>query len=206
MLQFITDGPSELIAEQVRLALQGGVRWVQLRMKEANHSEIIETGRTVRDLCAHAGATFIVNDHPSIAKALGADGVHLGKEDPSPAEARGILGPDAIIGATANSWEDVERIASLPSPVDYIGLGPYRFTGTKKKLAPVLGLEGITSILSRMKEREIDIPVVVIGGITAADIPGLRAHGIPGFAISGAIAHADDIREAARQIVTLTGA
>lgn len=157
-------------------------------------------GRRLIGPCRVAGATLIINDHPEVAKAIGADGVHLGKEDMAPAEARKLLGPRAIIGATANTLADVERL--MEAPVDYLGIGPYRFTGTKKKLAPLLGVEGYREIIAMMKERRGSaFPHVAIGGITAADIAPLAEAGVTGFAVSGAIAHATDPAEAARELL-----
>lgn len=201
MLQFITDGPAEAIPDQVWGALRGGVRWVQLRMKEATPAEVTAMGRRLIGPCRVAGATLIINDHPEVAKAVGADGVHLGKTDMAPSEARKLLGPRAIIGATANSLSDVERL--MAEPVNYLGIGPYRFTGTKKNLAPLLGVEGYREIIGMMKARNGGeaFPHVAIGGITAADIAGLAEAGVSGFAVSGAIAHAADPAGAAREIL-----
>lgn len=199
MLQFITDGPSEQIPKQAEAALKGGIRWVQLRMKDATTEEILATGAKVRDLCTRENATFIINDSPQIAKALGADGVHLGKEDMAPKMAREYLGPDAIIGATANSAADVRRLAG--EPIDYLGIGPYRFTATKKKLAPVLGKEGISEIIDLMNSENINLPYVVIGGITAADLPVLHQIGVTGVAVSSAIARSSAPEIAAAEFV-----
>jgi thiamine-phosphate diphosphorylase len=125
-----------------------------------------------------------------IARELGADGVHLGKNDMPIREARQLLGPDFIIGGTANTFEDAK--AHYEASADYIGCGPFRFTTTKKKLAPVLGLEGYRSIIHQIREARIDIPVVAIGGITKADIPAILQTGITGIALSGTVLRADD--------------
>lgn len=200
MLQFITDGQPDEIPSQVKAALQGGVRWVQLRMKDATPDEMISMAKKIQPLCKEFGATFIVNDKPEVAAACSADGVHLGKEDMPPAEARKLLGKDAIIGATANTLDDVIRLSK--EPIDYLGIGPYRFTGTKKKLAPVLGLEGYKSIFDGMKAHGITLPYVTIGGIKAEDIAALAAIGATGFAVSGAIAHAEAPVKAAESLIT----
>lgn len=118
-----------------------------------------------------------------------------------PSEARRLLGSDAIIGATANSLDDVK--AASNEPIDYIGLGPLHFTYTKKNLAAVLGFDGVASILDDMRSNSIDIPVVVIGGVTPDDIPALVKAGADGVAVSGAIAHADDISQAAHRFIEL---
>lgn len=118
-----------------------------------------------------------------------------------PAEARKLLGQDAIIGATANNLDDIKTLAH--APIDYIGLGPLHFTGTKKNLADVLGIGGVTSILDYMRHNNIAIPVVVIGGITPADVPAVIKAGADGVAVSDAIAHADDITAAAKNFIDI---
>ncbi len=131
-LQLITGRATgaEITAE-VEAFLAGGGRWVQLRMKEAPDGAIVEAGRAILPLCRTHGAVLIVNDRPELALEIGADGVHLGKMDATPSEARTILGPDITIGGTANTFEDIVRLQA--EGVDYIGLGPYRFTTTKRK-------------------------------------------------------------------------
>lgn len=201
MVQFITDGTPEQCVQQTREAIKGGIRWVQLRMKDAAAETVKSTALEILPLCRRSGAIFIVNDHPQLALEIGADGVHLGKNDMPPAEARRLLGPEAIIGATANSLDDIKRVSR--EPIDYIGLGPLHFTGTKKNLADVLGIGGVSSVLDYMRCNDIDIPVVVIGGITVDDIPAVIKAGADGVAVSGAIAHASDIAEAARKFTDI---
>ena len=153
----------------------------------------------VQDLCRQYGATFIIDDHVELVKKLHADGVHLGKKDMPIAEARRILGPDFIIGGTANTFEDVRM--HYEAGADYIGCGPFRFTTTKKNLSPVLGLEGYRDIVSRMKEAGIHLPIVAIGGITFEDIPAIMQTGVSGIALSGSILRADDPIEETKRIV-----
>ena len=139
---------------------------------------------------AQRGATLIVDDRVDLAKAIGADGVHLGREDMPVAEARERLGEAFLIGGTANTFEDVERLCR--AGVDYIGCGPFRFTTTKERLAPVLGLSGYASLMARMADAGLHTPVVAIGGVTCADVPALMATGVRGVAVSGAILRAAD--------------
>jgi thiamine-phosphate pyrophosphorylase len=120
---------------------------------------------------------------------VNATGVHLGKTDMPPAEARRILGDGFIIGGTANTFEDIRRLTD--EGVDYIGLGPFRFTATKKNLSPILGLEGYKDILSRCRAAGIALPVLAIGGITVDDIPALMQTGVSGIAVSSAIRQAE---------------
>lgn len=189
-LQFITNGSSaEQHLKGAEAALRGGCRWVQLRMKDAIPEEIVETGRKLRCLAdLHGHATFILDDHAELVAETGADGVHLGKNDMSPEEARKILGPEKIIGSTANCLDDIRLAARRGA--DYIGLGPFRFTTTKKNLSPVLGLEGYRSILAGCSREGITLPVVAIGGITLSDILAIIATGAAGVAVSGAILNA----------------
>ncbi|MBR6631714.1 MAG: thiamine phosphate synthase, partial [Alistipes sp.] len=138
------------------------------------------------------------------AKRIGADGVHLGKEDMPVAEARAILGEGAIIGATVNSFEDIEAHIQGVLP-DYFGCGPFRFTTTKKRLAPTLGVEGYREIISRMRAKNIAIPLVAIGGIKKADIPLLVASGVDGIALSGSVLRADNPIKEVQEIVEIIG-
>jgi len=191
MIQFISHQNARFsYLDGIKLALEGGCRWVQLRMKDAPDDEIISTAKEVKKLCVEFQATFIVDDHVSLVKIIGADGVHLGKNDMPVDTARRILGKDCIIGATANTFDDVEN--AYNKGADYIGCGPFRFTTTKKNLSPVLGLEGYSEIVSRMKQSGINIPVVAIGGILKEDIPQIMLTGVSGIALSGAVLNAQD--------------
>ena len=191
MIQFIShynDRYSYL--DSIRLALEGGCRWIQLRMKDATEEEILPVALEAQRMCKKVGATFIIDDHVELVKRIKADGVHLGKKDMPIAEARKILGDDFIIGGTANTFEDVR--AHYEAGANYIGCGPFRFTTTKKGLSPILGLEGYISICSQMKAEGINLPIVAIGGITAEDIPMIMQTGVTGIALSGAVLNADD--------------
>ncbi|MBO4482937.1 MAG: thiamine phosphate synthase [Prevotella sp.] len=191
MIQFIShynDRYSYL--DSIRLALEGGCRWIQLRMKDATEEEILPVALEAQRMCKEVGATFIIDDHVELVKRIKADGVHLGKNDMPIAEARKMLGDDFIIGGTANTFEDVR--AHYEAGANYIGCGPFRFTTTKKGLSPILGLEGYISICSQMKAEGIDLPIVAIGGITAEDIPMIMQTGVTGIALSGAVLNADD--------------
>ncbi len=199
-LQFITHYTDRYTYfDSARMALAGGCRWIQLRMKEATEEEVEKEAIRVQDLCRQYGATFIIDDHVALAKKLHADGVHLGKKDMPIAEARKLLGKDFIIGGTANTFEDVQM--HYAAGADYIGCGPFRFTTTKKNLSPVLGLEGYRNIVSRMKEAGINLPIVAIGGIAFEDIPAIMQTGVSGIALSGSILRADDPIAETRRII-----
>lgn len=172
-------------ASKVEAVLRGGCRWVQLRMKDARTPEILAEAAKIAPLCRSYGATFLLDDRVDLVEAAGADGVHLGANDMPVEQARGLLGPGYIIGATANTFEVLARAAAAGA--DYAGVGPLRFTTTKKNLSPILGLEGYRSIMSRCREAGIAIPVTAIGGIVPDDLAPLAATGVHGVAVSGAI-------------------
>ncbi|MDF2457177.1 MAG: thiamine-phosphate pyrophosphorylase [Cytophagaceae bacterium] len=186
-LQYITHGAPEEQIQQAKAACEAGARWIQLRLKNVSDITLLQTALEIKAICVEYNAVFIVNDHVHIAIAADADGVHLGKEDSTPTDARILLGPDKIIGGTSNTLEDIEQLAA--ASVDYIGLGPYRFTTTKEKLSPVLGTEGYVNILLAMKQKNITIPVIAIGGIQNEDVEELMQTGIYGVAVSSAITH-----------------
>ena len=188
-LQFISHQNEKMTyLDGIREALAGGCKWIQLRMKGATDEEVRPIALKVKKLCKEQNATFLIDDRVQLVKEVGADGVHLGKNDMPIAEARKILGDDFIIGGTANTFEDVK--AHYEAGADYIGCGPFRFTTTKKKLSPILGLEGYHEIIQKMKAENIDIPIVAIGGITKEDIPDIMKTGVNGIALSGSILNA----------------
>lgn len=200
-LQFITHHTDRYnYLESAAVALEGGCRWIQLRMKESSYNEILETAINMKTLCMQYNATFIIDDHVSIAMAVQAHGVHLGKNDMPVPEARKMTGSGYIIGGTANTFEDLKKLVS--EGADYVGLGPFRFTQTKKNLSPVIGLEGYRSIMERCALENIHIPLVAIGGITVADIPPLMEAGVPGIALSSTILQAEDPIAETRNILT----
>ena len=189
-LHYITANPAH--ADE---ACKGGVDWMQLRVKNKSEDEWKLIAREAKRICKMRGAKLIINDSVKLAKIVGADGVHLGKEDMPPDEARKLLGPDFIIGGTANTFEDIQRLASLK--VDYIGLGPFRFTQTKKNLSPLLGLKGYVELMKRCLDENIRVPIIAIGGIQLNDVDEILGTGIYGIAVSSAISEAADIAAAA---------
>ena len=217
-LQFITHCTERYsYVDSARIALEGGCRWIQLRMKDADESLLEETALIVQKMCRDYGATFIIDDNVHLVKKIKADGVHLGKNDMPIAEAREILGDDFIIGGTVNTFNDIFKIIrntqvgtstssvtnSQQPIVNYFGCGPFRFTSTKKNLAPILGLEGYENIISNMKRNDIDIPLVAIGGITKDDISDILKTGVDGIALSGSILRAENPVEEMKSIVEI---
>ncbi|MFA6082851.1 thiamine phosphate synthase [Mucilaginibacter sp.] len=188
-LHYISQQPengSHLSA--IRQALEAGCKWVQLRVKNQSDDLILEYAIEANRLCNKYGAKLIVNDSPEIAFKAGAYGVHLGLQDMSVTRARSIVGKKMIIGGTANTFQHIrQRVAE---GADYIGLGPYRFTVTKQKLSPILGLPGYQNIMQQVNAAHINIPVIAIGGILADDVAAIMQTGVYGVAVSGGITYA----------------
>ncbi|MBR5147531.1 MAG: thiamine phosphate synthase [Bacteroidales bacterium] len=210
-LQFITHYTEKYsYTDSVKIALEGGCRWIQLRMKDVSETILEHHALIIQEMCKEYGATFIIDDNVHLVKKINADGVHLGKNDMPTTEARRILGDDFIIGGTVNTFEDILKITnSLSSTansqrpmVNYFGCGPFRFTHTKQKLSPILGIEGYKEIVKKKLEQNIDIPIVAIGGITNADIPHILETGIDGIALSSSILKAENPIEEMKNIVS----
>ena len=210
-LQFITHYTEKYsYTDSAKIALEGGCRWIQLRMKDVSEAILEHHALIIQEMCKEYGATFIIDDNVHLVKKINADGVHLGKNDMPITEARRILGDDFIIGATVNTFEDILKItnglsstANSQRPmVNYFGCGPFRFTHTKQKLSPILGIEGYKEIVKKKLEQNIDIPIVAIGGITNADILHILETGIDGIALSSSILKAENPIEEMKNIVS----
>lgn len=191
MLQFITH-PSDKysIPEEAQMAIEGGCRWIQLRMKDASDEEVRAVANEIIPLCKENDTFLIIDDRVELVNELRVSGVHLGKDDMDPLEARELLGPHAIIGVTANTAEDIIRYKG--KDIDYIGLGPVHYTTTKAKLSPELGIEGVKTVIDEVRAHGVEFPIVAVGGITDKDIQPLLATGVNGVAVSGAIINAAD--------------
>ena len=203
--QFVSQGNTPAAhLFYIQLALEGGCRWIQLRLKNQTRGQILEAGHITRHLCDRYQATFILNDHLHLALDVGSDGVHLGLKDPSIQVARQTLGDAAIIGGTANTATDVRM--RVVQGVDYVGLGPYRYTTTKLGLSPVLGLMGYKKVLQDISINSpvaasnsncLDLPpIYAIGGILEHDVPAIFKTGVKGVAVSGYLSRQVDLRAA----------
>lgn len=182
-------------AELAENACKGGVNWVQLRTKNKSYEEWKRIAQEVKSVTDKYDAKLIINDNAALAKEINANGVHLGKKDMHPQEARALLGKDFIIGCTANSATDVEEL--LNYDIDYIGLGPFRYTATKDNLSPVITPLQLQYLLSM----EISKPIIVIGGIQIDDVESILDLGAHGVAVSSAINLAHNIEESAAAFV-----
>lgn len=187
--------------DNIRAACDAGCRWIQLRVKSPDNALREQLAHEAKAICDEYGALLSINDHPALAAAVNAYGAHVGKEDMPVLQARAIAGTHSWLGGTANTLDDV--LTHAAGGADYIGMGPYRFTTTKEKLSPVLGLEGYQQTISQLRKMDVHIPVVAIGGILLEDIPGLKAAGVSGIAVSGLITHAADKKRVVEQIKQL---
>lgn len=199
-LQYISQQQANLShLEAIHKALDAGCSWIQLRIKDAPEDFVHRQAVQARKLCTSYQAQLIINDYPGIAREVAADGLHLGLTDMPVAQARAITGSHMLIGGTANTWEDI--VQRVNEGVDYIGLGPLRFTATKQKLSPILGIEGYTQLLQQAAAGNIQLPpIIAIGGVTPADIPQLQQAGVHGIAVSGALTNATDARAVIQHI------
>jgi len=190
-LQYISQENGEQThLEAIKKALEAGCNWIQLRVKNQPEEKVLELALEARKLCDAFSAKLIVNDFPQVALQAKADGLHLGLQDMPVLQAREIVGNEMIIGGTANTFEHLrQRVAE---GVNYIGLGPFRFTKTKEKLSPILGLAGYAAIMQQMHEAPITMPIIAIGGIELTDIAAIMQTGVYGVAVSGAITHAEN--------------
>lgn len=175
----------------IRGWLRGGVRAIQLREKQIEPHSLIPFGKWLRSATREYGATLIVNDNPRLAEIIGADGVHLGQEDGSIADAREVLGPDAIIGLSTHSREQV--LAAASSGADYIGVGPIFASPTKDVGRPLLGPD-----FAGWAARESQLPTVAIGGINLINVETLVAMGCRNVAVVSALNDTEDPAATAR--------
>ncbi|CAM4105514.1 thiamine phosphate synthase [Flavobacterium antarcticum] len=179
-LQYISQGATtQEHLEHIQKACSAGVELVQLRLKNISDEAFLAAAKEARTITAHFQTRLIVNDNYKIAKEVNADGVHLGQSDSDPGEARAYLGNFYMIGGTANTLEECQIL--IEKGVNYIGLGPFKFTTTKQNLGPVLGLEGYEAILDELKT---ETPIFAIGGIALDDVTDLMRTGIYGIATS----------------------
>jgi thiamine-phosphate pyrophosphorylase len=192
-LQYISQEPH---LENIQLACEAGCDWIQIRAKNLNFDQYLQLAEQAKTITDRYNVKLIVNDNFQVAIEVKAYGLHLGKKDIDLAEARKLVGDKMIIGGSTNSLEDILEAAD--KGVDYLGLGPYRYTTTKTDLNPVIGLEGISKIMNQVQKQNIKIPIIAIGGIQVADIIVLKEIGIYGVAVSGLITSAKN----KKQIVT----
>ncbi|OUR91931.1 thiamine-phosphate diphosphorylase [Flavobacteriales bacterium 34_180_T64] len=182
-LHYISQGSSPAAhLENIQKACSSGTELVQLRLKISSEKKLLKFAKEARKITSHFQTRLIINDYYKIAKAVKADGVHLGQTDTCPTIARTHLYSWQMIGGTANTLQDCEKL--LDKDIDYISLGPFRETITKDNLPPVLGLKGYRAITDVLKT---PIPIIGVGGITTEDVTDILETGISGIAVSGEI-------------------
>ena len=182
--------------EQVESALKGGVTFVQLREKNLDEEAFYEEAKEIKSLCAQYGVPFVINDNVEIAARIDADGVHVGQSDMEALDVRAKLGPDKIIGVSAQTVE--QALKAQEHGADYLGVGAVFPTGSKADAVEV-GRDTVKAICEA-----VDIPVIAIGGITRDNVTELKGSGICGIAVISAIFAQDDIEGAARELRTRT--
>lgn len=173
------------------VAATAGVRLFQYRDKQATMKDAYRQALALRQVATEVGATLIINDRCDLALAVKADGLHLGQDDLPVADARRLLGPEAIIGLSTHNPEQVREAAALQP--DYIGFGPIFSTATKTDHDPVVGLEGLRAVRALTT-----LPVFAIGGITPQHVSDILTAGADGLAVISAILKATDLEAAIR--------
>lgn len=182
--------PGETLTEVVETLLKAGVTCVQLREKAAEDAFILQEAQELKALCRRYGVPFLVNDRPDLAQTVGADGVHVGREDTGLTEARKQLGANAVLGGSAHTVE--EALAAQAAGADYLGCGAVFGSGTKHNVSQ-MSLETLTAIC-----QAVDIPVVAIGGVNLDNLSLLAGTGIAGVAVISGLFAAADKTEAAQ--------
>jgi thiamine-phosphate pyrophosphorylase len=193
----IENGMSHL--EQVKMLLDAGADWIQLRIKNKPTSYIAEMATVLVPVCNRYNARLIINDNVEAAQKSEAHGVHLGLGDMSVQKAREFLGQDAIIGGTANTISDIEQ--RVREGVDYIGVGPFRFTQTKKNLSPIVEKQSWSSLVKAAQ----GVPVIAIGGLNVNDVQFLKESGVWGVAVSSLLYQNESLKETLKELQIATG-
>jgi thiamine-phosphate pyrophosphorylase len=170
------------------------IAFVQLRMKEAPEAEILKIAEKMREITSGTKTRLIINDNPNIAKAVGADGVHVGQNDMPYNEAKNIVGEEAIVGMSTHSVQQMRDACRLKP--DYVGVGPVYATPTKKNPDPVIGLDGMKEMLT-----QATVPAVAIGGITLENLPQVLSAGAKNFCMVRPITTAQEPEQVLREIL-----
>lgn len=187
---------SQTLVEQVEAALKGGITFLQLREKDLGYDEFLQEAIELKMLTAFYDVPFVINDNVEIAQACDADGVHVGQEDMPVEKVREMIGPDKILGVSAQNVE--QAIAAEKAGADYLGIGSVFPTGTKQDAKPMT-FETVQEIC-----KSVSIPIVAIGGINKTNILELTGSGIDGVAVVSAIFAQSDILAATKELQELS--
>jgi len=194
---YLVIGPDAVAGRAVEAvtaaAVAGGVTLVQLRDKTAPDAEVAALARRLQAVLAPHALPLIINDRVEVARAVGAAGVHLGADDRPAAEARAVLGPEAIIGVSAGTFGEADLVD--PAVVDYVGTGAVYATATKSDAGAAIGLDGLAAL-----RRRLALPMVAIGGIGLSTAAAVAATGVEGIAVVSAVCGAADPESAARDL------
>lgn len=194
-LHFIThDIPQHTHIAQVQLACEAGAKWVQYRCLSKTDDELLADINLIAEICDDWGATLIVTDHIHLKGKADIQGFHIEDMHADFIALRKQLGEEYTLGGSANTIENLLRLAK--EGVDYAGFGPFKITTTKPNNSPLLGVSGYTDALQKLAANNIELPILAVGGVTLADIASLLATGIYGIAASSAINQAEDMYEA----------
>ena len=197
-LHYISQGSSpDNHLKNIEAVLDAGVKLIQLRLKNISDELYADYAVKAKELCNQYNAMLIINDNVNVSKLSEADALHLGLDDMSVLEAKKIVS-NKLIGGTANTFEHIKQRCA--EKVDYIGLGPYRFTSTKEKLSPILGIEGYRNIIQQMKKENLNTPIYAIGGIELHDIESIINTGVYGIAVSGLLTNSENKEQLVKEI------
>ncbi|RFB18053.1 thiamine phosphate synthase [Bacillus sp. HNG] len=199
LLYAVTDRAwtgSQTLVEQVEAALVGGITFLQLREKNLGYDEFLQEANELKKLTAFYQVPFVINDNVEIALACDADGMHVGQEDMAVEKVRELIGPDKILGVSAQNVE--QAIAAEKAGADYLGIGSVFPTNTKSDAKPMT-FETVQEIC-----RSVSIPIVAIGGITKTNIMELSGSGVDGVAVVSALFAQSDITAATKELRKLS--
>lgn len=197
LLYAVTDSRwtgKQTLYQQIEEALKGGATFIQLREKDLDEESFLKEAKEIKELCRKKGVPFVINDNVEIALQTDADGVHVGQKDMEALDVRAKLGPDKIIGVSAQTVE--QAVQAEKHGADYLGVGSVFTTGTKLDAGHV-SYDTLKEICSA-----VSIPVIAIGGITKENLGQLAGSGVCGVAVVSAIFAQDNIEEAARKLRT----
>jgi thiamine-phosphate pyrophosphorylase len=194
-LHFITHDLAHLShVDQVRIMCEAGGKWVQYRCLTKSDEELLKDINIIAEICDDWGATLIVTDHVHLQGKADIQGFHIEDMNANFLSLRDSLGEATTIGGSSNTVEGLLRLAN--EGVDYAGFGPFAHTDTKPNNAPLLGVEGYADAMLKLKEMQVELPVLAVGGVKIADVDALMQTGIFGIAASAAINRADDVEAA----------
>lgn len=192
------------LPDLARAAVDGGATLLQYRDKYADTRRLVANVRAIREAITGRGVPLLVNDRVDVALAAGADGVHVGQDDMAPADARRLLGPEAIIGLTINNiWEAAD---AAREPVDYGCVGGVFATASKIDAKPPIGLDVLATVIAAAHQHAGNFPLGAIAGINETNAAAVIASGADGIAVISAVFSADDVTDAARRLRNIVDA